>query len=412
MKTNESLPASVATNKPLLNGKISAAGAKQKQIQKTVQSTQPILLKGENVSSLVNGLVDNPIKSQGSSVLSTTVRRTLDRHGIEANQEAHAKSRKNHQALTLIKKLHGNSDMDYGVFISDPKKNSYGEFDWFNPKGLKKYQIDQCMEMKFSNNKDIESLKNTYNEEPVTEFLAKLLNKETDVYAGVFKQNPKLFGYTPPVNNTSNAFLTYPNIPYMSEAYLGNHLDQLKDKKEGIQLCAWAVHPSGHSAFVDEITGKKSEKTNAQVQANESQQQMSARTGIKSLTSLLDFDQSDVEQLKTLQKGAMAHLQDTYSVDPNKDRVEMFFHFPVATKTATLHLHVWVNKGDHPLNDARAFALNDVIDHLANGKNINDMVTARNSGAFYLPEKDGLHTISGMPESHRTTTPEAFKLNL
>ncbi|MBY0444284.1 MAG: hypothetical protein K2Q15_03635 [Burkholderiales bacterium] len=73
--------------------------------------------------------------------------------------------------------------------------------------------------------------------------------------------------------------------------------------------------------------------------------------------------------------------------------------FAASPATATLHLHIWVNKANHPLNESRAFEIDDVIQHLKGGGAISNLILSRNNGQYSLPDKDGLHLIKGMPVS-------------
>ncbi|EJG0355863.1 hypothetical protein DBT79_RS24085 [Vibrio parahaemolyticus] len=101
-------------------------------------------------------------------------------------------------------------------------------------------------------------------------------------------------------------------------------------------------------------------------------------------------------QLKKLKEATLQHLNKVYHTDGN-DNIRMFFHFPVAEKTATLHLHTWVNKGDHPLNEPRSFELDTIIEHLEKNKSIHDLVINRNGGSYFLPTSDSIKDIPGIP---------------
>jgi hypothetical protein len=116
--------------------------------------------------------------------------------------------------------------------------------------------------------------------------------------------------------------------------------------------------------------------------------------------------------LKHLKKNTFSHLWNAYGVSVEKDKINLFFHFPVATKTATLHLHIWVNKGDHPLNQSREFQLDDVIQHLENSRPINALILSRNEGRFTIPTGDRLHLIEGMPENQPPSKVDRAKFKL
>lgn len=199
----------------------------------------------------------------------------------------------------------------------------------------------------------------------------------------------------------------------MSQIYTVGEITDLVCGREGIQLTAWAIHPAMPHGLIQEINGDlPTGKASANQEEEVNQKCAEFASGVKSLTSILDLEQSDVRMLEKLKMDSLQHLVDAYGVDAEKDKINLFFHFPVAPSTATLHLHIWVNKGDHPLNESRAFSIDEVIQHLKQGGDIEGLILSRNGGNFILPTKDELHKIKGMPESKAPMPADYSELRL
>ncbi len=332
--------------------------------------------------------------------------RTLDALGIDDNRNKLSHLNQEQYNVFVRKDKSGKPDLNHGAYVSKKGEDEYADFRWLNPRGLKKYQTNDLTQVNLSKENLIQ-IQNTYKNEKPTKFLVNLLRGDSvkpsdNVYTTTYKQNPKIFYYSSPLTK-GNGFLIYPNIPYMSESYINGQHKDLVAKREGIQLTAWAIHPDLPQSLIQEITiGNSTAKPSLpHPQVEElNQSEAESKWKVKSLTSILDLGSDDVSMLEKLKSDTIQHLSDTYGASIEKDSINLFFHFPVAPSTATLHLHIWVNKGNHPLNESRAFGLDDVIQHLRKGENINTLILSRNEGQFTLPKKDGLHFIKGMPNSH------------
>lgn len=342
----------------------------------------------------------------------SAVRRTMDIHGIDDNREELNSVNKEPYAVLVKKDASGRSDLSHGAYVSKKGEDEYGSFRWLNARALTKYQTNDLAQVKLST-PNLDALRETYKNENATQFLVNVLrgSKHGDnVYNDVFRKNPETFHYSAPLGN-GNGFLIYPNIPYMSENYVNGNISNLTKRREGVQLTAWAVHPALPQDLIREMSGDDAAGEGTVSRAEElNQKSAELKSGVKSLTSVLDLDEGDVGMLEKLKSDIVTHLSDAYGVSPEKDKINLFFHFPVATSTATLHLHIWVNKADHPLNESREFSLDDVIQHLKSGQRIDSLILARNDGKFILPTKDGLHEIKGMPKSEAPAPADYKKL--
>ncbi|MFF7062412.1 hypothetical protein [Pseudomonas sp. NPDC008258] len=323
--------------------------------------------------------------------------RTLDAYGIDDNRKVLSQL-KQEKYDVLVKKDHlARPDLTPGAYVSIRDEDGYGNFNWLNPKGLMKYQTPEVAVISFTNQDQLTHLSKTYSETPLPDFLIKTLNAEACLDTDLYRQSPCLAHFVSPIDSVQHGYLIGPNTPYCDLKVLDTYInapETLKDSKHGIILCTYAIHPHIESSFLggDHQPGIKALK----VSQGMPQSNIDRETKIDSLTSILSLKKEHVPQLQKLKNETEEHLRNVYGVNEH-DNVKMFFHFPVAEKTATLHLHTWVNKGDHPLNEPRSFDLDTIIAHLQSGKEISDLVLDRNEGAYFLPTSDSIKDIRGIP---------------
>jgi len=95
------------------------------------------------------------------------------------------------------------------------------------------------------------------------------------------------------------------------------------------------------------------------------------------LVTLLDLTKNDVEWLRAIKRDGERLLQDAYNVDPQTDEVSFYFHFPTGLRTTTLHMHMRVNQGRLPTDNARSYSLDSVIGALENNLSTAGLVMQR-----------------------------------
>ena len=97
----------------------------------------------------------------------------------------------------------------------------------------------------------------------------------------------------------------------------------------------------------------------------------------KYLVTILDLSDEELPWLLKVREIATDHMTMYYDYSKGDDLL-MYFHFPTSADTSTLHLHVTLNK-ECPLHEqARSFALDDVIRHFQDGhKDVLDFVFQR-----------------------------------
>lgn len=326
------------------------------------------------------------------------MRRTLDAYGIDDNRKA-LRQLNQDKYHVLVKKDHsGPPDLTHGAYVSKQGEDDYGNFNWLNPKGLIKYQTPDVAVISFTNKDQLTQLSETYSETPLPDFLTKTLNAEACLDTDLYRRNESLAQFVSPNDSTQHGYLISPNTPYCDAKVLDTYVnapETLKNSKHGIILCTYAIHPGIQSSFL-ESRHHQSGSERLETSQKTPQKMIEEKTQIDSLTSILNLKKEHLPQLEKLRQETVQHLRDVYAVNEH-DNTRMFFHFPVAEKTATLHLHTWVNKGDHPLNEPRSFELDTIIAHLKSGKEISDLVLDRNGGTYFLPTSDSIKDIRGIP---------------
>lgn len=331
------------------------------------------------------------------NTLNSPTHRTLDVYGIDDNIKALSQLNQERYHVLVKRGDSALPDLTSGVYVSKQNEDGYGNFSWLNPKGLIKYQTPVVAVIRFTNEDQLTKLSETYSKTPLPEFLIKILNAEPCLDAELYSRSPSLAKFVSPIDSTQHGYLIRPNTPYCDtkvlDAYV-NAPETLKNSKHGIILCTYAIHPNIQGSFLG--AHHQSDIQALKVSHEMPQSDIDRETKIDSLVSILNLKQEHLPQLKKLKKETMQHLRDVYAVN-RQDNIRMFFHFPVAEKTATLHLHTWVNKGDHPLNEPRSFELDTIIAHLESGREISSLVLDRNEGSYFLPTSDSIKDIRGIP---------------
>lgn len=339
----------------------------------------------------------------------------LDKYGIGLNLDHVAKAQAQESSVILAHRSpEGQINLKTGLYISDPQAgDKYGVFRFHEGPATVKYQVPECTKLNVDEH-SLNALRDTYHQiSGVTSFLRNVLDLIPGKDLDIFLSRPEYFSYLPPVSSGSNGFLIFPNAPYIDLNALSASPAELKDRRNGICLGAYAIHPNQNLSLIEKM-GVATGFAESQVKADHTDNKrrlsdIEAGTDVKYLASILDLGAEDIGMLKALQRHVLSHLAETYDVDANVDKVQLYFHFPPADVTATLHLHARVNVADHPLNQARSFGLSDVIKTLEDGRTMNELVLGRNDGVLYtlVNEADSIRVI---PEKSRSENPYTLKL--
>ncbi|ABN63987.1 SidE phosphodiesterase domain-containing protein [Shewanella baltica] len=386
------------------------------EVRSRFQETKSVRIKAslnKNLSELESKRTLDYYGIDVSPLSKDQIKRMLDQYGIDDNRKTLAVGKSVGHVDVLAMK--GRPVSEAGLYISKQGINQYGDFDFVTKKTAKSYHVEDSFRVAFTG-QHLDKLQKTYKKTPVTGFLKKFINKVDGAEHRNYLQNKALCDYLPPVDLNSNGHLIYPNPTYITKEYF-THPENLKNTKNGIQLLTWAVHPRNAAPLINEITAGEFHSLHKESSPSRfglyttSQLETERKTGLKSLTTILDLTKEDLPQLIALRKASHDQLVSKYNVDLNKDKVNMFFHFPVSIETATLHLHVFVNKGNLPLNEQRSFSIDEVINYLESGKSVKELILNRNDGVYYFPKKN-IKAMPGMPHLQSDKTIDNLLLDI
>lgn len=178
--------------------------------------------------------------------------------------------------------------------------------------------------------------------------------------------------------------LLIPNGIYLKHAAPLPEL--FKQDPQGIALVAWYIHPKQleQTIFSQEEArndfGKASSRYSyaaliepkTRLERYEYKQRIKDiedQSGIPYLASVLDIKKENLGYLINLKQMIIRHLEKNYRVS-DEDYIHTFFHKIISEKHTTLHLHVRINQGVHPLEGKKRLTLDEAINVLESGKDI------------------------------------------
>lgn len=273
---------------------------------------------------------------------------------------------------------------------------------------MKKYNVEHCFQITFTA-EGLEVLKTKYRSvRGLPAYLHNTLKGRPTRLRSRILANHNLYAWTPDLSA-----IIVPNDCYNPETIVNTpHL--IKDNPEGFALLGWSIdsrlltkhewkiaQENGASFRDFLIANDKTKDTPPTYQffkRTNSQEEIGqlelGNEKLPYLASILDLTSDHIEFLETLQKTTQKHLENTYQVDFTKDTVEMYFHFPYPELTTTLHLHIRVNHGRHPIERSRSFPLQEIITHLKYGKKVSDLILQRK--IYYVEYQEMLHGINSI----------------
>jgi hypothetical protein len=279
------------------------------------------------------------------------------------------------------------------------------------PKVMEKYNKENMLEVKFTSG-GLDLLREKYkNVRGLPPFLHHTLKGRPTNISELILANSSLCTWT-----DDYSFIIFPNNCTSAESILKDPL-AVKDNEYGLGLVAWSIAPGllnkyGFQKKLDEekigdllqdFLLKKSINSKIYTGYQYFHRSVSQETiseieskneGCHYLASILDLTKDDLAQLKNLKKTCLTHIQKIYGATLEKDFIEMYFHFPYPDSTTTLHLHIRINFGRHPMEKSRSFELDEVISALEQGKSIQKLILERNT--YFADDFDILYNIPGI----------------
>jgi hypothetical protein len=256
-------------------------------------------------------------------------------------------------------------------------------------KVMEKYNAEQTLQVTYTE-KGLASLQLKYrNLKALPAFLHNTMRGRPSPYRDLILENSRVFTWA-----DDGSFVTLPNSS--NEFNLFKDQRTLKKYHEGFSLVSWVVD----SRILKKFSWKKTDNINESficyLQGNDNTyntlssyqffNRSNSQVDIKELelsdskpylATLLDLTADNLPLLRAMKETNELHLVNDYGVMLSEDKVEMYFHFPYAESTTTLHLHIRVNQGRHPMEIARSFSLDDIINWLESGYHINQLILKR-----------------------------------
>lgn len=245
---------------------------------------------------------------------------------------------------------------------------------------LIKYNTPDIVRYHFTN-EDLEKLRDLYHSLPINSLVLDIYNFENEnIDINIHKKFKHLITWDPELR-----FFIQPTPVYGDlDRLRTENLPHLKDSEYGVHLEVWTTYPHllknsylEHFWFGSDFPQKKPHTTFKEIEDKENSY----------CVSILDLEQKHLPLLKSMKQEIYNNLKKYYI--KRDDHVNIFFHFPYAPKTASLHLHVRVNQQLHPLELAKSISLDLVIEKLEQGKNINEIILeqqALSQGYIYSDE--------------------------
>jgi hypothetical protein len=278
---------------------------------------------------------------------------------------------------------------------------------------FQKYNTEKCFKITFTA-EGVERLKDKYRTvRALPAFLHNLLKGRPTKERNLFLENSNLFFWTPdctaftvPNRNAFENLFVWKNNPYLLK----------DDLMEGIALLVWVIDPrllrsygwKQNNGLNTMDSFKQFLLTNDNIhnisgnyryfRKRDSQEKISdlEKKDPQSvyLATIMELTPTHLPFLKMLQESNYKHLIESYGVDPKKDKVEMYFHFPYPDSTTTLHMHIRINQARHPFEQARSFSISEIITCLEKNQKISELILKRKY--LYNDNIDLLSDIEGI----------------
>ena len=270
-----------------------------------------------------------------------------------------------------------------------------------------KYNLPECLKFSIKNEETLKMLIKRYHDCCFTpNFIYRILKDMPHRHREGIRINPKIYSFGILKNNEPE-FILIPNAPKSNHESLMKNPTQEKNSKIGLYLVGYYIHQDqiADSIFSELSDRKKLSVGDISFLKNIEKQYLRKGTPeerhilprnnsfsfeldridskkIKNndfLVTIADLNNSHIEYLQKIKKHTIKQLTEIFDVDFQKDKIEMFFHFPTNIKTSILHIHVRVNTlSPHKLETGTRYYLDDIIHELERSGNLYNLILKRN----------------------------------
>lgn len=219
---------------------------------------------------------------------------------------------------------------------------------------------------------------------------------------GLLLRRPELIEWS-----DDGTFVLVPNFTNTDHEQMTRAPQSVRTTQGGLAILAWFVHPKQLEGTVfaepenrqdfkrasqsfSHIPYLTPEILTERVHERDKIEELEEASGVPYFASILDLTAKHLPWLRNLRETTHNHLKRNYGVTAD-DHVDLFFHGLISQKTTTLHLHIRVNQGIHPLEENKLFRLDEIIANFEQGRTIQDLVLDKNTerGVHYTDFEDG-----------------------
>ena len=281
-----------------------------------------------------------------------------------------------------------------------------------------KHNADKILHISIKTVEALDELRLKYHKYAIQPtFMHRLLQDKPSRHRATIRFHPEIYNFAIG-NNNEDDFVLIPNAPKSDYETVIRDPLSLKFQDTGLILVGYYVHKDQLKESIfnnadyrvdlssrltnivsdmpqnDLRLGSKEEQLYSPIPRSGSFSSELARSGDELLVQDLDYfvtiadlKQSDIGFLMKVKRHIFKQLQDIYGVNIHQDKVEIFCHFPTSPLTSTLHIHARVNAPEvHPIESSTRYNLDDIIECLSFGKNISDLILARDN--IYKSQSD------------------------
>jgi len=186
---------------------------------------------------------------------------------------------------------------------------------------------------------------------------------------------------------------------------------KLQKLGEGLELIAWHIHPSQLKGTVFENPENRKDFRKALAAQNTIQSDSLVDVSqVPYYASIFDLNINSLDFLNKFKTFVQDTLREKFKIS-EKDIVDLSFHGPINKANSTLHLHVRINQGIHPMEKRVRFTLDEVIMHLMNNKGVIELAIEKQPYYCSAASQKEVSEFQNLPETQVTRIPNPFLVN-
>lgn len=270
-----------------------------------------------------------------------------------------------------------------------------------------KYNLPECLKFSINNEEALKMLIKKYHDSFFTpNFIYRILKDMPHRHREGIRINPKLYSFGILENNEPE-FILIPNAPKSNHESLMKNPKHEKNTKNGLYLVGYYIHQDQIANSIFSELSDRKKLSNGDISFLRHIEKQYLRIGTPEerhilprnnsfsyeldridnkkidnqeyLVTIAHLKSNHIQYLKKIKKFITKQLTEIYDVDFQRDKIEMFFHFPTNIKTSILHIHVRINAlVPHKIEIGTRYYLDDIIQELERNGNLYSLILKRN----------------------------------